>query len=367
MNSFIFDDIISCVDVQLKRKYILECLQFSLREERSLKARNFVIKRVVNSIMIHESTTKNSVDELISPDNEIFAFLNQHIWNPKSSSVVLNTVIGKLDSIRFELLQLTSILLKYAPTLLEPVKRDLIKFAWKFIKLEDIQLKQAAYVTTSLFISKFDLPVNIVTQVFVAILRVHQIEARFMVKESLDLLAPVVADRSKGSEEPTTWVNWVRRVILESNFQQNTILYQFLISQKDIFFPYKDMFIPNIISYIGRLTLLTNPSTENQTLTIDLCDLVMYWEKQTFSAQSKDDPDVNMDGSEGIVTSSSTSLSQREAFAAFLIRFICVSNHRACETPLGSKALSVLTELLSIGYLPEAVVKLSYFEKFLIR
>lgn len=367
VNSFIFDDIISCVDVQLKRKYILECLQFSLREERSLKARNFVIKRVVNSIMIHESTTKNSVDELISPDNEIFAFLNQHIWNPKSSSVVLNTVIGKLDSIRFELLQLTSILLKYAPTLLEPVKRDLIKFAWKFIKLEDIQLKQAAYVTTSLFISKFDLPVNIVTQVFVAILRVHQIEARFMVKESLDLLAPVVADRSKGSEEPTTWVNWVRRVILESNFQQNTILYQFLISQKDIFFPYKDMFIPNIISYIGRLTLLTNPSTENQTLTIDLCDLVMYWEKQTFSAQSKDDPDVNMDGSEGIVTSSSTSLSQREAFAAFLIRFICVSNHRACETPLGSKALSVLTELLSIGYLPEAVVKLSYFEKFLIQ
>ncbi|KAG0682333.1 transcription-associated protein 1 [Kluyveromyces marxianus] len=366
LNFFIFDDIICSGDVTIKSEYILGCLTYAFDNSKSLKARNFVLKKVVNAILIHEYQTHNTLERLITPGNEIFSFLQDNMWHPTTMSPLLSTSAGKFDATRFELLQLTAVILKYAPSIVETLKKDIIKFAWRFIKLEDIQLKQAAYVTTSLFISKFDLPLNIITQVFVAVLRVHQIEARFMVKEALDLLAPVISNRSKNTDESTVWVNWVRRIILESDFQQNTILYQFLISQKDIFCEYKDMFIPNIISYIGRLTLLTNPSSENQTLTIDLCDLVMYWEKRS-SSENIDGKDIDMENNGIIVSSSSTSLSQREAFAAFLIRFICVSNHRACETPLGSKALSVLTELLSIGYLPEAVVKLSYFEKFLVQ
>lgn len=366
-NEFIFEDIVSTNDIKLKTRYILDCLKYSLNEEKELDSRIFIAKRVVNGIFIYERQKHNSFDRLLASDSGLISFIHSEIWQSNSSSPLFGTYTGKYDSARFEMLQLTSMLMLSASVHVKNFKKDIIKFAWRFIKLDDIQVKQAAYLTASIFISEFDLPLDIVTQVFVAILRTHQVEARFMVKESLDMLAPVINTRSKNSSsESPIWVNWVRRVILESTFQQNSTLYQFLINQRDIFIDFKDMFIPNIISYIGRLTLLTNPSTENQTLTVDLSDLVMYWEKQSFKAKNKEQ-DIDMMSEQVVDEASTTSLQQREAFAAFLIRFICVSNHRTCETPLGSKAISVLTELLEIGYLPEAVVKLSYFEKFLVQ
>ena len=230
------------------------------------------------------------------------------------------------------------------------LKKDVIKFSWNFIKLEDTLAKQAAYMVTAYFISKYDTPVKIVTQIFVAILRTFQVESRYMVRQSLDLLAPIIPERMASTGAPNSWINWVRRVLSESNSNQNITLYQFLINHPDAFFGARSLFIPNVINHMGKLMLLTNPSGENQTLAIDLADLILYWERKA-RKQKKEilgNGDIEMKDNNAIRAKDDTTadgymipLSQSEACATFLIRYICVSNHRASETELGLSSMPV--------------------------
>ncbi|AET37560.1 histone acetyltransferase TRA1 Ecym_1325 [Eremothecium cymbalariae DBVPG len=365
---FIYENIISTNNIEQKLLYLKACLSFCT-SDKPLEAIICVLRQILNATFIYEGYVTGSLKRFIEGESKIpdwLVFVYEKIWkNP--NSIICANLAGRYDAFHFELLQLSACFIKFAPDMVSDIKKDIIKFAWNFIKLEDIQVKQAAYMVTALFIANFEFPVKVVTQIFVAILRSFQIEARYLVKQSLDLLAPVMPERLTNSEQPNAWVNWVRRVISESNPHQSVTLYQFLVSQKDAFYESRDMFIPNLINYISKPTLLANPSIENQILAIDIAELILFWEKKSMEGSSyvEEDDDVHMQDVNH--TESSTPLPQREAFAAFLIRFICVSNHRACETELGSRALYILSELLSTGYLPDAVVKLSFFEKFLVQ
>lgn len=376
-NQFIYDNIVTSTNFERKNLYLMHAISFCT-SEKSLQSNIFVLKQIINPSFIFEGNAHNSLSNLNVKTNDNglpcwLSFIYDRIWKG-SDGVLVDNIAGKYDTLRFELLQLSAIFLKYAPNLMSEVKKEAIKFSWNFIRLEDIQVKQAAYMVVSYFISNYDFPAKIIIQVFVAIMRTFHIEARHMVKQSLDLLAPVMPIRLVSLEQPDIWVNWVRRVISENSHHQNNILYQFLSSHRENFYEYKDLFICNIINHIGSLTLLTNPSADNQALCIELSDMIVYWEKKSMGIPiNKLDEDVVMVESDKVISNAyhehnfTTSLSQREAFAAFLIRFVCVSNHRASETELGLEALNLLSELLSIGYLPDAVVKLSYFEKFLIQ
>ncbi|AGO14186.1 AaceriAER393Cp [[Ashbya] aceris (nom. inval.)] len=366
---FIYDEIVQTDNMGQKLTYLKAALSFCV-SDKPLEAVIYVLKQIVNSTFIYEGHVKGSLQRLkehSSQNPEWLQFVYEQIWK-KPDAIIGNNLAGRCDAFRFELLQLTAIFIKFAPELVADIKKDVIKFSWNFIKLEDIQVKQAAYMVTAYFIANFDFPVKVVTQIFVAILRSFQIEARYMVKQSLELLAPVMPLRLSTAEQPNAWINWVRRVISESNPHQSATLYHFLVSQREAFYEARDMFIPNLINYISKPTLLANTSMENQLLAVDIADLILYWEKKAMNAGVvSTEPDGDIEMNESAYTDSSTPLAQREAFAAFLVRFVCVSNHRACETELGSRAIHILSELLSTGYLPDAVVKLSFFEKFLVQ
>ena len=291
--------------------------------------------------------------------------LYSRVW--KGSNKILESyAAGEYDTFRFELLQLSSIFTEYAPQLDPIIRKDIIRFCWNFIKLEDPLVKQGAYMVTAYFIARYDFPVKIVTQVFVALLRTNQVESRYMVKQSLDLLTPVMPLRMSSAESPSSWINWVRRVLSENNASQNSTLYQLLVSHPNEFFTSRELFMPSIINHIGKLTLTTNPGPENQTIMIDLANLILVWERKAAGRQTDSSGDIEMrDVPSEESERQSLTLVQREAFITYLKRIICVSNHRASETELGSKALRVLSEILSEKPWSELSLKFNYFEKLL--
>jgi len=93
--------------------------------------------------------------------------------------------------------------------------QELIKFAWSHLKSEDTTSKQCAYVLVCRFIEAYDTPPKIIlqvrykvlnantffvvvlnaAQVYVALLRAFQPEARSLVRQALDILTPALEKR----------------------------------------------------------------------------------------------------------------------------------------------------------------------------
>lgn len=364
--SFIEKSVITTSEVETKKLYLHHALLFAT-SDKPFPAAVFVLKNIVNSTLVYEGLTHKSLNRLIKEDDGTqppwLGLLCSKIW--KGSSTILDSfAAGEYDTFRFELLQLSSVFTEYAADLDPAIRKDIIRFCWNFIKLEDALVKQGAYMVTAYFIAKFEFPVKIVTQVFVALLRTSQIESRYMVKRSLDLLAPVMHERMASADPPNAWINWVRRVLSENNASQNSTLYQLLINHPDEFFESRELFIASVINFVGKLTLMTNPNLENQTLVIDLAELILKWEKK---AKESDGGDDSVDGNETKEIKQQETFGQREAFVTYLVRYVCVSNHRTSETELGFRTLKVLSEILSENYWPDVTVKLNFFEKFLVQ
>lgn len=398
LEDFIFEKIVRSEDVELRQEFLVKSIVFAT-DNKPLNSRIFVLRNIFNPIILNESLKSGNLDALVSTKSQgskIQAWLDlvhNKVWRA-NNEMTQNHTAGSIDNLRFELLQLSSMLIKYAPQVTADLRKDIIKFSWNFIKLDDILTKQAAYVVTSYFIAAYETPVKIVTQVFVALLRTHSVDSRYLTRQALDLLAPVMPQRMAQEGSPTGWIKWVRRILSENNQVQNLNVYQFLIHHSDIFYIARDHFIPNIITYMGKLTSMANPATENQLLSIELAELILNWEikakeeatvEQVGSSASpvassnltekeeekllgSQDAIISEISCSDITTPSNYSVPfvQREACITFLIRFICVSSQRASENELGQKALHILYKLLSPGFWSEVTVKLQFFEKFLV-
>ncbi|SCU80809.1 LAMI_0B03796g1_1 [Lachancea mirantina] len=360
------EHVISNESSTVKATYLGKALNFITRDK-PLDASVFILKHLVNKTLLYEGLQHKSLNNLeTSPEAgpQWLDLVSSKIWRGANNTLFTSTS-GHFDVFRFELLQQSAILVKYGIGIDPEKRKEIIKFCWNFIKLEDSLVKQAAYMVTSYFIHSYEFPIKIVTQVFVALLRSTQGESRFMVKQSLDLLAPVMHGRMAAAGSPQTWVNWVRRVLSERGPAQNTLLYQFLINHSEEFYQSREVFVSSIIAFMGKLTLMTNSNAENQALAVDCASLILKWEKKAEEQQK------NFDMTHEAETDHShiyfTPPNKREACITFLIRQICVSNHRALETESGAKALRILTELLSDAHWSEVGVKLPYFEKFLVQ
>lgn len=70
------------------------------------------------------------------------------------------------ETLRIELLQLATLLLKYLQTDLVQHRKELIKFGWNHLKREDSASKQWAFVNVCHFLEAYQAPEKIILQVF---------------------------------------------------------------------------------------------------------------------------------------------------------------------------------------------------------
>ncbi|KAI9333573.1 hypothetical protein BDR26DRAFT_909001 [Obelidium mucronatum] len=269
------------------------------------------------------------------------------------------------DFLRAELLQFSTLLIQCASAATSEAKKDVIKFAWNQIKVEDVTCKQAAYVLLSNFIHEYETPPKIATQIYVALLKAHQSESRVLVKQALDVLLPVAPKRivAPGSSTETkipTWVRWTKKVISEDghNMSQLLTLYQLLIRHADLFYPHRDNFIGNIVTSFARLGLLTNATAETKTISIDLCELILNWENMKVKDLSGDFAAMAVDENEYDAASNA---SNKETILGYLIRFVSSPLEASIRPGLVGRALNTLRALLLLW--PDANIKFSHFDK----
>lgn len=386
LHDFIFNDMVSSRSVELRRKYLMKCIEVGTNRSNSITARAFIFKFIINPILIVEGIRHGDLLELLEKPagnargETWLDVVHEKIWKNTSTESREDTY-GTMDYFRFELLNLSALLLKHCPSLIADTRKDIIKFGWSYIKLEDIVSKQAAYVLIAYFIAAYDTLSKMVLQIYLHLLKTHQNEAKILVRQGLDLLAPVLKDRVAN----LYWAKWPRRVLSEdgNNVSQVTNIYQFIVRHPELFFEYRDHFVPNIIAAMPKLSLISNPPTENQILAVDLADLVLTWEnmanenedsssktrKRKLSEVESGDAEELEDAADDHVSNHShysVPFPQREACITYLIRFVCISPQKITESVLGRKIIGILYHLLGDTHWPEVTVKLAFFDKSLV-
>ena len=435
VEDYVFQDIVTQDDVGLKRDYLWRCVDF-VAGEKLLRAKTFFMKRMFDGVLLWEvgaleafllraasgnvgadgpgnAATKTTDGDSTAgvdsgPDRtdlDAGSWLTnfaKHFWQTASDA---DRALGKNDAYRYALLESTSIFLRWAPACVETHRKDIIKFSWNYMKLDDSITKQAAYVTTAYFIAAYDTPPALATQVFVALLRAHLNDSRHLMRQALDILAPMMLLRLVDGESHNAWLKWPRRVLSEDGFNVTQVLnvYLFIKQNPDLFFVAREHFVSSIITAMGKLTILANAALENQVLAIDLADLILSWEKKAAerrgagiatstgngaktgqqlpssksaksetSSKARTDPDSPKEKTKQEDDAFTTAddyvvpFGQREACVTFLIRYVCISPQRASESELGQKALRILYDLLSPQHWPDVTVKVTFFEKFLL-
>lgn len=388
ITDFIFAEVACSTDISKRRAYLSAAIEHASNKNNALSTRTFAVKNVINPILIVESHRNRDLSKLLDKctgsakgTNTWLDLVHSKIWRGSPDS--LEDHVGTMDHFRFELLQMSAILIKTSPHLVADARKDIIKFGWVYIKLEDIISKQAAYVLIAYFIAVYDTLSKIVIQIYVALLKTHQNEAKSLVKQALDLMAPVIAKRVNSP----LWAKWPRRVLSEDghNVGQVVNIYQFIVRHAELFYDYRDHFVSNIISAMPKLSFLSNSSIENHHLAVELAELILKWENMSKQKEAIGTVSTGvkrkaseMEGEEAdhasgtpametIQQTYSVPFAQREACITYLIRFVCISPQKISENKLGRRVITILDQLLSEEHWPEVVVKLTFFERSLVQ
>ncbi|KAK3822766.1 MAG: hypothetical protein J3Q66DRAFT_279230 [Benniella sp.] len=336
--------------------------------------------RVIINPMLLASFTRGPSDYLSVIDRAMIEEIHSKIWQPLLSKNPDENHYND-DALRIELLQMTSLILQFASDLIADARKDIIMFGWNYLKLDDITGKQAAYVLIARFIAAFDTPQKIVIQIYVALLRAHQSEAKALVKQALDIVAPVLPRRivnSTDSPRNPTWARWTQRVLVEDGYSGSQLMnvYQLLVRHPDLFYDSREHFLPQIVTTLSKLGLVQNAGMDSRTLTINLAELILKWERRRISEANAMDVDAPAAG-EGASTASTAptaapttsytpNLGLRENVVSFLVRFACAFPEPLSKKGLPYRAVELLREFLSPEFWPEVNVKLQFLERTLL-
>jgi transformation/transcription domain-associated protein len=314
---FIYKHIILNESIDYRRSVIMRCLDLYGQRGSSQKMKTYAFHNLVNPIFAMDvkltwDSPPNS-PKLI--DKSMAESIQSRLWRPQVGDITEESNQAGVDHSRMESLQLTALLIKYHHQTVQESRKDIIKFAWNYIRLEDIINKYGAYVLISYFIAHYETPFKIVIQVYVALLRAHQNEGKALVTQALDVLAPVLPTRisaaaqiaqqgaqqssQQNTQQPSQqgnqqgnqqavdpryplWTKWPRRILAEetANLQQVMSIFQFLVRQPDLFYESREHFVPLIIPSLIKIAVPPNPSSESKKLALNLIGLIWHWEER---------------------------------------------------------------------------------------
>ncbi|KAF2865782.1 hypothetical protein BDV95DRAFT_248299 [Massariosphaeria phaeospora] len=294
---FIYEQMISSDSVDYWKTLVHRCIDLYTSRNTSQKTKTFIFRYIVNPIFAMD--VKRNWDTLFGQakgtklmDRAMTETIHTRLWNPQSLTDTSEEIaqLG-VDHSRMELLQLTTLLLKHHSGMIADARKDVIKFGWNYIKLEDIINKYAAYVLITFFIAVFDTPMKIVTQVYQGLLKAHQNEGRSLVMQALELMAPVLKKRMGGGDVKVTIPRWAqipRKILSEesSNLQQLMSIFNFVVRHPDLFYEAREQFSSIIITALSKIAQPPNPSTEAKKLALNLISLIRTWEERTASESS---------------------------------------------------------------------------------
>ncbi len=282
---FIYSHIISSDSPEYWRSIIMRSLDLYNSRGSSQKTKTFAFRNLVNPIFATDVMRSSLNVERRFMDKSIVEAIHTKLWKPQLADPSEDNGQPGVDHSRLELLQMSALLLKYHHTLVSEARKDIIKFGWSYIRLDDTINKHAAYVLIAYFIAQFETPQKIAIQIYIALLKAHQHEGRALVTQALDLIAPVLPKRVNGQGDPKVnplWARWPKRILSEEcfNLQQMIGIFQFMVRNPVLFYEVREYFIPHIVPSLSKIAQLPNPSNENKKLILNLIQMIWQWEER---------------------------------------------------------------------------------------
>ncbi|KAJ2158406.1 transcription-associated protein 1 [Coemansia sp. RSA 552] len=319
----------------------------------------------------------------------ILTLIRQRGWVAYMSGGIHAQPVSKA-SVRLELVQLTSILMRHASGAVADLRKDIIKFGWQFIRNDDIMIKNAAYVLVAQFIAAFDTPAKIILQAYSTLLKAHHVESRFLVRQALDILLPVLPVRlgqgAGGSADATAtggsgglpaWVLLAKRVLIDNSasLAHTTHVYQLIAGHPEIFFPYRMQFAANLVGILQKMCLTHSATSETRTLALDIMELFLKWQDMADGSGTAEDGasathapgagDLSEPGSASPAPDLLIPESRRETIVGLLLRMLCLVFDFALKSNLGPRALELLRRYLDASKWPPMHLRLTFFERSL--
>ncbi|TMW68827.1 hypothetical protein Poli38472_006295 [Pythium oligandrum] len=185
-----------------------------------------------------------------------------------------------MQTLRIELLKLGTLLIQHMSKYVTEHRKEVIKFAWNHLKAQDLTSKLWAYVNVCRFISVYDTPPKIVLQVYVALLRTHEMDARFLVRKAFDILLPALPSRLPPNEFIKA-IKWTKKIAYEEGHQLGQLVHIWflIVRHPALFYPFRGQFVPLMVNSLNRLAIPPSSTPDNRRLAVNLVDLIIAWEQ----------------------------------------------------------------------------------------
>ncbi|KAK4622341.1 Transcription-associated protein 1 [Fulvia fulva] len=369
--SYLYSHVIKNDSVDYHRSILNRCIEVYTSKDTTQKLKWFVFHNLLNPILAND--VMRNWDILFQPNQKGTALLDKtmaeeihnKLWRPQSVADMTDDNTQGVDHSRMELLQTSAFLIKYHHNMLQDTRKDLIKFGWNYIRLEDHINKFASYCLISYFIHHYETPPKIAMQVYNSLLRAHQTEGRNLVMQSLEVLEPVLKKRLGGQDgRQNVWARLPRKILAEEvgNTQQLTNIFQFVVRHPDLFYEARDQFASIIIPSISKVVTLPSASVENRKLALNLFTLMLQWEERTVkehgslagSDSPNDEPNANL--KKGAVASPALRL----MLIKYMVQFIATLQATLPGSPPRKETSSTKPQLSLEQELPIKVLDLLY-------
>lgn len=348
IQDYLYETVVISHDVELRNTVLKEAFELVLRPSSPLTARTYIMNTIINPVLSVEIKRQGNLLKLFekASNGNFMDLVSKEVWLALASTGPASTI----DKFQLALLEMSVLIIKSSSALVADVRKDAIKFGWSFLRHEDIVSKMSAYVYIATFVSVFDSLPKIVNQIYVVLLKTHQPEAKSLVNQALETLAPVLVARTN-----SMWAKWPRRILSEDghNAAQVSNIYTFMAKNPDLFYEYRHQFVPFIVAAIAKLSVAP-PNTTATPFDLGLSGLLANWETRAIE---------ELKTSEAKVYTVPTA--QREAVVTYLVRYVCALNARVTSTGAGPQILESLDSLLGIW--PDAEVRLNFLERALVQ
>ncbi|KAI8950750.1 FAT domain-containing protein [Xylaria longipes] len=292
--TYLYSHVICSESIEFWKSIIMRCLDIYAGKNVSQKTKCFLLRNIVNPIvamdvMRHWSPSNPPRSQRLM-DRSIIESINVKIWKVNLGDPQEDLALPGIDHTRMEVLQLSAMLVKYHHAILQDARKDIIKFGWTYIRLDDVINKHAAYVVIGYFIAHYETPPKIVTQVYYSLLRTNQNEGRALVTQALELMAPVLPKRCNTvpGDRNAVWAMAPRRILAEEgqNAQQMTNIFHFLVRHPDLFYESRDKFALLIITSLRKVSSPQTSSNESKKLALNMMWLIWEWEQRRIGGKS---------------------------------------------------------------------------------
>ncbi|KAH8591872.1 hypothetical protein B0O99DRAFT_690168 [Bisporella sp. PMI_857] len=283
--TYIYHYIICNESIEYQKKIVLRSLEVYASKRASQRTKTFLLHNIVNPVVAKDVMLMPKEGSPKNPrlmDKVVIKSIHTNIW--KVSFGDPNDDLTGIDHTRLEALQLTATLVKYHHSTLQDARKDIMKFGWAHIYLEDVINKHAAYVVISYFIAHYETPANLVQQVYLSLLKTNPGDGRALVTQALELIATVFPNMCNAvpDDRNPIWAVTPHRILTEErrHVPQITTVLSFLVKHADLFYECRDKFIILIVGSLRAIAQLPNCSGQSKKLVLQLMTLVWQWEQQ---------------------------------------------------------------------------------------